>query len=529
MSELITNLQTIYNTKLAIKQAIGTDSDNFVDYPSYISGMVSPSGTSYITTNGDYDIASYAYVNVDVQGGGGVQYTWIDWTTSPVLTQGDKVSFNGYLGSGEQITQEIINVYPGFADYLGWYLYPVGGWDRTTTGTTPWEKYVLSENQLSISQNSGVVVSGEILDITMGSATQKITILEDINETKFAGGNGTKSITTNGTENVVGYKSVSVNVTPQRNHDGLTEITAFTVDEALDFINTLDPNTPTSNMYYVKGRISQVIYTIDSTYNTWRGYISNDGTTETNELLVYGNGYGPEYQTVNWDENVNPQVKVGDSVVVYAKFQLYNNTPQTKNGYLANHQRAVNGSPVNPITANGVVDVQDYVSVTVNIPQPSVSLPETCLVAIGDQGTTQIIEPDQNTGDCVLSIPIDFTAGSNVALAENYSVFLIDHDLIMPFYPSNDTDMSDWGNLASLGLVDGSELTVTYPQGRAFNPNSFVANFGIRPIYLGESDCPITVTNELAEYYNDGNDYVFTFTVEMNNNNIWGVNILQAE
>lgn len=523
MSELITNLQTIYNTKLAIKQAIGTDSDNFVDYPSYISGMVTPTGTYNISENGTFNVSSYASAYVNVSGGGGVQYTWIDWTTSPVLTQGDKVSFNGYLGSGQQITQEIINVYPGFTDYLGWYMYPVGGWNRSTTGTTPWEKYVLSENQLSIATNSGVVVSGEIVDITMGSATQKITILEDINETKFAGGNGTMNITTNGTQNVVGYQSVSVNVTPQRNHDGLSEATAFTVDEALDFINTLDPNTPTTDMYYVKGRISQVIYTIDSTYNTWRGYISNDGTT-TNQLLIYGNGYGVDYHSVNWDENVNPQVKVGDSVVVYAKFQLYNNIPQTNNGYLANHQRAVNGSPLSAITTNGVVDVQDYVSVNVNV---GVSLPETCLVAIGDQGTTQIIEPDQNTGYCVLSIPIDFTLGSNIALAENYSVFLIEDGISIPFYPSNDTEMSDWDNLASLGLVDGSELTVTYPQGTAFNPSGFASGFTDKPIYVGESGCPITVTSELAEYYNDGNDYVLTFTVEMNNNRRWGINIIQ--
>ena len=367
MSELINNLNTIYNAKLAIKQAIGTESDNLLDYASYISAMA-PQGTSYLTTNGLYDISTYAMVNVNVpQGGGGVDYQWIDWSTSPVLTQGDKVSFNGYLGSGEQVTQEIINLYPPFADYLGWYLYPVGGWDRTISGTTPWEKYVLSENQLSISQNTGVVVYGEIVDITMGSATQKITILEDINETKFAGGNGTKDITTNGTQLVVGYQSVSVNVQAQSNHDGLTEATAFTVEEAIEFINTLDPNTPTTDMYYVKGRISQVIYTIDSRFNTWRGYISNDGTT-TNQLLVYGNGYDADYQTVNWDENVNPQVKRGDSVIVYAYLQLYNNVPQTNNGYLDNHQRRVEGSPVNPITANGVVDVQDYVSVNVNIP-----------------------------------------------------------------------------------------------------------------------------------------------------------------
>ena len=515
MSELINNLNTIYNAKLAIKQAIGTESDNLLDYATYISAM-GPQGTSYLTTNGLYDISTYAYVDVDVQGGG-VDYQLVD--LSYTMTVGEKYEFNGRLGINGQITSEFAQTYPVLEPYIGSYLCGIVGNDNTA-GYYYGKGCIFENEPVSLNQK-GVVARGTFIGTYNIGGNTDLVVVDDCIEAKYAGGNGTMNITSNGTQNVVGYQSVSVNVS---NHDGLTEATAFTVEEAIDFINTLDPNTPTTGMYYVKGRISQVIYTIDSRFNTWRGYISNDGTT-TNQLLVYGNGYGIDYQTVNWDENVNPQVKVGDSVVVCAKFQLYNNTPQTNNGFLANHQRAVNGSPVNSITTNGVVDVQDYVSVNVNV---GVSLPETCLVAIGDKGTTQIIEPDQNTGQCVLSIPIDFTLGSNIALAENYSVFLIDHELIMPFYPSNDIDMSDWGNLASLGLVDGSELTVTYPQGRAFNPNNFVANFGTRSIYLGENNSPITVSNELTEYYNDGNDYVFTFTVEMNNNYIWGVNILQA-
>lgn len=397
MSELITNLNAIYNTKLQIKAALNTDSDNFADYPAYISALgPTVSGYSYITTNGDFDISTYAMVNVNVpQGGGDVDYQWVDMGTSPVLTQGDKVSFNGCLGSGDQVTQDIINVYPGFADYLGWYMYPVGG----RNGSYLWEKYVLSENQLSISQNSGVVVSGEILDIATGSATQKVIILEDIKETKYAGGNGTKDITTNGTQLVVGYQSVSVNVTPQRNHDGLSEATAFTVDEAIEFINILDPNTPTSEMFYVKGRISQVIYTFSEQYSTWRGYISDDGimyndqtasdnVDHSKELFIYTNGYGPEYQTVNWDENVKPQVKVGDSVVVYANLQLWTDSkisrkPQTNNGYLANHQRTIDGNLL--VTDNNTtIHVGGYQSVSVNVQgsgtvlsNPTISYTET--------------------------------------------------------------------------------------------------------------------------------------------------------
>lgn len=73
MSDLITNLNQIYATKLQIKSVIETDSDTFSEYPSIIQQKIegnTPTGYAYITTNGDHDIASYAYVNVNVQGGG---------------------------------------------------------------------------------------------------------------------------------------------------------------------------------------------------------------------------------------------------------------------------------------------------------------------------------------------------------------------------------------------------------------------------------------------------------------------------
>ena len=379
MSELINNLNTIYNAKLAIKQAIGTESDNLLDYASYISAMA-PQGTSYLTTNGLYDISTYAYVDVDVQGGGGVDYQLVD--LSYTMTVGEKYEFNGLLGINGQITSEWAQTYPVFEPYIGSYICGIVGDDHTTSDN--YGKGAIFENEPVSLNQKGVVARGTFIGTYDIGGNTDLVVIDDCIEAKYAGGNGTKNITSNGTQQVVGYQSVSVNVTPQRNHDGLTEATAFTVDEAIEFINTLTENVPTSNMYYVKGRISQVIYTLSHQYPTWRGYISDDGimyndqsapdsVDHSKELFIYTNGYGVDYQTVNWNGDVNPQVKVGDSVVVYANLQLWTDSkisrkPQTNNGYLANHQRAVNGSPVNPITTNGVVvDVQDYVSVTVNV------------------------------------------------------------------------------------------------------------------------------------------------------------------
>jgi len=75
MSTLTENLQQIYTIKNQIKQAIGTSSDIFEDYPSYISNMVTPTGTINISENGTTNVSTYAYAYVSGIGGGGVTPT----------------------------------------------------------------------------------------------------------------------------------------------------------------------------------------------------------------------------------------------------------------------------------------------------------------------------------------------------------------------------------------------------------------------------------------------------------------------
>lgn len=75
MSTLNDNLLQIYNTKLEIKDAIGTNSDVFAEYPDLIRGLkngIVPTGTlSYavpIDMYGPYvaDVTSYSYVSVSL-------------------------------------------------------------------------------------------------------------------------------------------------------------------------------------------------------------------------------------------------------------------------------------------------------------------------------------------------------------------------------------------------------------------------------------------------------------------------------
>lgn len=99
MATLTQNLQSIYNTKLQIKEVIGTQSDVFSEYPSLIEdalenaggGGITPTGYTSITTNGQYDVTTYAYAYVSVPTGGGSGYYY------PVHTVSDVTSFEPEL------------------------------------------------------------------------------------------------------------------------------------------------------------------------------------------------------------------------------------------------------------------------------------------------------------------------------------------------------------------------------------------------------------------------------------------------
>ena len=91
MSELITNLQAIYNAKLDIKAALETQSDELADYAGYITAL-KPDGYTYLTENGDYDVSGYeyAYVNVPSQVVEGSTYNM-----NSILNFDPSGSFNG--------------------------------------------------------------------------------------------------------------------------------------------------------------------------------------------------------------------------------------------------------------------------------------------------------------------------------------------------------------------------------------------------------------------------------------------------
>lgn len=70
-TQLIENLNTIYNVKLALKRELGTTSDEFTDYPAYVAAL-KPFGYMSILSNGQYNVSGFSYAYVSVPAGAGI-------------------------------------------------------------------------------------------------------------------------------------------------------------------------------------------------------------------------------------------------------------------------------------------------------------------------------------------------------------------------------------------------------------------------------------------------------------------------
>lgn len=106
----------------------------------------------------------------------------------------------------------------------------------------------------------------------------------------------------------------------------------------------LDVGETSSQNYYVKGKISSIKYTYSAQYGTATFYISDDGTTN-DQFYVYGSYY---LENKPWVEG-NPQIEIGDAVIVYGKMTNYNGILEMadKQNYVYSHngKTSVNTTP----------------------------------------------------------------------------------------------------------------------------------------------------------------------------------------
>ena len=488
MSNLIDNLQSIYQTKLQIKEVIETESDVFSEYPQLIEEAIEgggehPSGYAYVTANGDWNIRAYEMVNVEVPVPPGYivpsgsysivengtfdvndyenavvavpasavtsgtkevtengDYDVTTYQTVTVVVEGqteypykdivenghvnvasygfayvavpidwDEVESYGYIvpdirhihiNDNHSTTLASDNLCDGFdvvyVDVpVDWsevasygYIVPAGTYNIVENGTFDVNDY---ENAVVAVPASAVVIGtynateNGVHNITNYAAVDvEVPIDWDAVETAgYVVPTGTYNITANGSYAVSAYANVNVSVpAPAPINDGLTLDTAYTVKEAIEFINSLSDNETTVDTMYVKGIISDVIYTFSSSYPTARLHISDDGVMYKDsgnnvdykrELFVYSVHYKGWDGVTNWDASLNPQAVVGDSVVVYAQLKkqvdAYGTKPSTQNGSLYRHDKNVAGMLT--VNSNGKYDSSLYNSVSVFVPGSS--------------------------------------------------------------------------------------------------------------------------------------------------------------
>ena len=113
----------------------------------------------------------------------------------------------------------------------------------------------------------------------------------------------------------------------------------------------LDIGEISSDSYYVQGKISAITYIFKSQYGTAMFYISDDGT-ENNQFYVYASYY---LENKPWTDN-NPQIAIGDDVIVYGKITNYEGTPEmaNKQNFIYSHNGNTTG--INIVVKDGMVD-----------------------------------------------------------------------------------------------------------------------------------------------------------------------------
>lgn len=332
MADLITNLQSIYNTKLQIKEAIGTDSDVFSDYPAYISAM-GDSGYTYVTTNGDHSVNGYAYVNVNVPGA--TEYDHIEISAN---SQVNVAAYNYAYVS--------VPVPPG-------YIIPEGTINIDTVGTHDVTAYA----------NAYV----DILVPTYVFGYHDITA----NGTTYASSYGLDGFT---------YVNVNVSGGGGSSHSGQSTADAWTIEDAYAYISAFEDTAEHTALDLgfepvVEGVVASVLpnRNYSSQHPTARFWITRDGSAVAAD---YSNGIlcwnMQSNLAATWTEGIDMQIYPGQHVFVQCtKLQKYldsntgNYQMECKNGTAIVRQTSANGQLT--ISQSGTYDTTTYVSAYVDV------------------------------------------------------------------------------------------------------------------------------------------------------------------
>lgn len=268
----------------------------------------------------------------------------------------------------------------------------------------------------------------------------------------------------------------------------------FTVAEVITFVNGLGESIPTDDEYYVSGIISSIAnngkYAESGSYGNATFYISDDGKTTTQfeafRILYLGN--------IKWTSG-NPDISVGDEVVICGRLTKYNNQVETLaatgdnayNGYLYSLEKAPYFTA--RVTSNNI-EYTGGNSITLNIGANvnwTASIDNGASLKIGDANAAASVSGNSDTAVSVIipentagqTYTISFsTTSQEVSAPADIQIIQTKQEtlLSMTFAAETDITADNYGTLTynrpiSIQFAKGSGTSYGY-----YSPIRFYAN-----------------------------------------------------
>ncbi len=305
--ESVTFSEQGYTNQQEVKSYAGTnfsiafDKGTNSNAPKYYTtgNAIRVYGGSYFTVSSSYTITA---ITVTFGSGDG---------SNAITTDVGNYENGSWTGSDNSVTFTIGGT-SGHRRIAGIEVtYTVGGLKTATVN--------IGSSMIKVGETTTVTTDGP--DLTLDSSNSSIASVSGTTVTGVA--TGTATITATWSENSEysgGTKELAVTVLPA----GGTVDAPYTVEQAFQLIDLLGDKT--SDNVYVAGKISSISEVSTSNGNATY-FISDDGTTESNQLEIYRGKY-----LENENFTASDQIHEGDQVVVYGPLKNYNGTYEFTNG-----------------------------------------------------------------------------------------------------------------------------------------------------------------------------------------------------
>lgn len=516
MSSLVNDLNKIYATKLEIKEVLNTESDDFTEYPDLIEAAIASGGASgyaYITENGDHDIATYAYVNVNVPqqevpvvppG-----YSYVSGTYN--ITANGTVDISSYASAYVDVPAPEGWILPsGYAFVTSNGNFDIREFESVNVNVPQGGAAVLGN--LTVSENGQYSASSYSYD-GFDTVNVNVPAVTPVLNSLSVSANGVYTPQTG----VDGFNEVTVNVPSSgSSHSGQSTADAWTIEDAYSYISAFEDTAEhmAADLGFepvVEGVVASVLPNRDysSQYPTARFWITRDGSAVAAD---YSNGILCWNMQSNlagtWTEGIDMQIYPGQHVFIQCvKLQKYldsntgNYQMECKNGTAIVRQTSANGQLT--ITQSGTYDTTSYVSAYVNV-SGGEGYPETTYSLTGYVLDSTRLLVNGNT--------VNISNGDTLNLSYSYN---LGQEITLPNCVQVYADRfinSMGGNVSNVFWFDNNN-TITYTGNTyAFTYTGNITLNGYDPIYTQEKNYWYDQypQKEIKLSDEDGHDYYIT-------------------